>query len=263
MRRLAWVLLPLCVLAGCSSASDQPETLHTEMVPPPDPFEGLPDVVAEIERETDTEVGVALYDGTVLTQAGSLTSLPAWSTIKVPIAIAAGKHCEYGEDYIEELTEASIEWSDNDSARALWDCMGDDAEAGKKVGEEIGKAGKVVEVQGAFGTTEWSFADQARYAYYLSTRDQDQTVIADMHRITDDQAYGLGQLGIPFKGGWSDVDEDGSWHTRQFGWREGTGIAIGARSAAGSYDDTMDALDKVAEAIDAGTDPRADATAAR
>ena len=134
---------------------------------------------------------------------------------------------------------------------------------GASLGEEIGKAGKVVEVEGAFGTTDWSFADQARYAYYLSTRDQDQTVIADMHRITDDQAYGLGQLGIPFKGGWSDVDEDGSWHTRQFGWREGTGIAIGARSAAGSYDDTMDALDKVAEAIDAGTDPRADATAAR
>ena len=260
MRRLAWLLLPLCVLVGCSSSS---ETLHTEMVPPPDPFDGLDEVVAEIEQETDTEVGIALYDGTVLTQAGSLDSLPAWSTIKVPIAFAANEHCEYGEDYVEELTEASIEWSDNDSARALWDCMGDNTEASKKVGEEISKAGKMVEVEGAFGTTEWSFADQARYAYDLSTRDQDQTVIADMHRITDDQAYGLGQMGIPFKGGWSDVDEDGSWHTRQFGWREGVGISIGARSAAGSYDDTRDALDKMAKAIDAETDPRADATAAQ
>lgn len=70
-----------------------------------------------------------------------------------------------------------------------------------------------------------------------------------MRNITEDQAYGLGQLGVPFKGGWSDVEEDGSWHTRQLGWIKHVGVAIGARSADGSYEDTMDALDQVAEAI--------------
>ena len=54
---------------------------------------------------------------------------------------------------------------------------------------------------------------------------------------------------MPFKGGWSDDETDGSWHTRQFGWFDGYGVAIGARSEDGSYDDTMDALDKVAELL--------------
>ena len=45
------------------------------------------------------------------------------------------------------------------------------------------------------------------------------------------------------------MEEGGSWHTRQLGWIKHVGVAIGARSADGSYEDTMDALDQVAEAI--------------
>ena len=54
---------------------------------------------------------------------------------------------------------------------------------------------------------------------------------------------------MPFKGGWSDDESDGSWHTRQFGWFDGYGVAIGARSEDGSYDDTTAALDKVAQLL--------------
>ncbi|PLA38324.1 hypothetical protein CYJ46_04435 [Corynebacterium coyleae] len=248
MRKVAWVAVLL--LAGCSAEAPV-EPLQTEAAPThsQEQYEGLEGVVAKIEEATNTEVGVALYDGTTLTQAGSLDTLPAWSTIKIPIARAAERHCEYDHATIADFTQASIEWSDNDSARALWDCMGDDLEAAKRVGEEIEKAGPHVNVRGAFGTTSWTFADQAKYAHYLSTRDQSQPVLADMRNITEDQAYGLGQLGVPFKGGWSDVEEDGSWHTRQLGWIKHVGVAIGARSADGSYEDTMDALDQVAEAI--------------
>lgn len=250
MKRGAWLLVLL--LAGC--ATPEPEPLHTEVTTSTSvsPFEGLKAQFAAIEEATGTEVGVSLYDGSALTQAGSLDALPAWSTIKIPIARAAAEHCEYGEEYVDELTAASIEWSDNDSARALWDCMGSDEEAGEKVSAEIAKSGSHVTVQGAFGTTRWSFAGQARYAFYLSQQDEDDPVIADMHHIAEDQSYGLGTLnGVPFKGGWSDDEEDGSWHTRQFGWFGGYGVAIGARSEAGSYDDTMDALDQVAEVLEA------------
>ena len=206
--------------------------------------------MAAIEEETGTEVGVALFDGSEMTQSGSLYALPAWSTIKIPIARAAVEHCDYGADYVEELTQASIEWSDNDSARALWDCMGSDEQAGEMVREEIAKSGSQVKVEGAFGTTSWSFPGQARYAYYLSQQDEDDPVIMEMHHIAEDQSYGLGTLEtVPFKGGWSDDETDGSWHTRQFGWLDGYGVAIGARSEDGSYDDTMDALDKVAKLL--------------
>lgn len=249
MRRVAWILAPL-LLAGC--AAEESEPLHTAVttVPAPDPFAELAEAVAAIEEDTNTEVGVALYDGSAMTEAGSLDWLPAWSTMKIPIARAAAEHCEYGKEYVSELTEAAIEWSDNDAARALWDCMGSDKEAAEKVGAEIAKSGSHVRVNGAFGTTRWSFAGQARYAYYLSQQDQDDPVFADMHHIAEDQAYGLGQLeGVPFKGGWSDYEKDGSWHTRQLGWFGGFGVAVGARSADGSYDDTMDALDQVAQLL--------------
>ena len=130
--------------------------------------------------------------------------------------------------------------------------MGSDDEASAKVGEEIAKSGSQVRVAGAFGTTRWPFAGQARYAFYLSQQDQDNPVIADMHHIAEDQSYGLGQLNsVPFKGGWSDDETDGSWHTRQLGWLNGFGVSIGARSAEGSYDDTMEALDQVAELVQA------------
>ena len=172
MKRAAWACVLL--LAGCA-AQQEAEPLHTAVTtqPAPGPFEGLDDAVAAIEKDTGTEVGVALFDGSEMTRSGSLYALPAWSTIKIPIARAAAEHCDYGEEYVEELTQASIEWSDNDSARALWDCMGSDEKAGEKVREEIAKSGSKVQVEGAFGTTSWSFPGQARYAFYLSQQDED------------------------------------------------------------------------------------------
>ena len=47
---------------------------------------------------------------------------------------------------------------------------------------------------------------------------------------------------------------DGSWHTRQFGWLtvrgKVYGVAVGARSEAGSYEDTMESLDAVAKLLE-------------
>ena len=76
MRKVAWVAVLL--LAGCSAEAPV-EPLQTEAVPThsQEQYEGLEGVVAKIEEATNTEVGVALYDGTTLTQAGSLDTLPA------------------------------------------------------------------------------------------------------------------------------------------------------------------------------------------
>ena len=155
MKRVAWLLAPLLLL-GC--AAEETEPVHTPVTPvttvtsttPPDPFAGLEAAVRKIEENTGTEVGVALYDGSHMTQAGSLQWLPAWSTMKVPIAMAAAEHCEaYDDDTIEQLTTAAIEWSDNDAARALWDCMGTDDEASALVAAEVAKAGTRVAVRGS------------------------------------------------------------------------------------------------------------------
>lgn len=260
MKRI--IIAAALLLAGCAAQEPEPVPLTTPVttVVKPKPFAHLAEEVVAIEESTHTEVGISLFDGSVTTSAGSLEWLPAWSTMKVPIAMAAKEHCEYGEEYKMQLIEASIEWSDNDSARALWDCMGSNSEASEKVSAEIAKSGSQVTVRGAFGTTRWSFAGQARYGYYLSQKDEDNQIFADMHHIAEDQAYGLGQLGIPFKGGWSDYERDGSWHTRQFGWMEVDGapygVAVGARSADGSYDDTQEALNQVAGLLSASASAR-------
>lgn len=247
-------------LSGCAGEPEEsPMMLSPTLTAPAGglQLEGLSDTVKDIEARTNTQVGVSLYDGSEHTSAGILAVLPAWSTIKVPIALAADEHCEYADEVIAELTDAAIEWSDNDSASALWTCLGPDAEASRLVGEEIGKAGVSVQVEPYFGTTDWPVTDQAQYAHYLASLPEDNVVIKDMRLIDAEHRYGLGQIaGVPFKGGWSDAP-DGSWHSRQMGFTTvgGTtyGIAIAARSADGSEEDATEALNAVAAFItDAG-----------
>ncbi len=257
-RRLAalLVVLPLA-LGSCSSQDPQsPETSAESAAPAPDgddsQIDGLEDLdskVAAIEEQTNTQIGFSLYDGTHATNAGSGGALPAWSTIKVPIALTALEHCD-DRDFVVEQTTAAIDWSDNDAAFALWRCIGSDEEASRLVGEEIATSGVSVHVEPAFGTTTWPIPAQARYAQHLASIPADNPVIQEMHKIDAEHSYGLGTIAdMPFKGGWSDAD-DGSFHVRQLGFftADGTdyGIAIAARSLLGSEQDCHDALDQLA-----------------
>lgn len=213
----------------------------------------MAEAVAAIEEETGTQAGISLFDGTTQTSAGSVGTLPAWSTIKIPIAVAAQEYCSYDEATLAQLTSASIEYSDNDAASSLWTCLGHESEASQIVGEEIAKGGMSVQVEPYFGTTVWPVPAQARYAHYLASLPEDHPVIEEMHKINPEHSYGLGRIpDMPFKGGWSDAD-DGSWHSRQMGFAtigETTyGIAIAARSVDGSEEDCQATLDKLAQYI--------------
>lgn len=257
-RRLA-ALVTVLPLALSSCAGQEPQSAETSAesaAPAPDGgdlqidgFEDFDGKVAAIEEKTNTQIGFSLYDGTHATNAGSGGALPAWSTIKVPIALTALEHCEDKEFVLEETT-AAIDWSDNDAAFALWRCIGSDEEASRLVGEEIATSGVSVHVEPAFGTTIWPIPAQARYAHHLASIPSDNPVIQEMHKIDPEHSYGLGTIaGMPFKGGWSDAD-DGSFHVRQLGFftADGTdyGIAIAARSLLGSEQDCHDALDQLA-----------------
>ena len=210
----------------------------------------LDDAVREIEAATDTRIGLALYDGAELTAAGTVASLPAWSTIKVPIAFSATEYCDYAPEYLEDLIAASIEISDNDATNALWACLEASGGAQTLVREQVG-----LRIDAAWGRTPWPFASQARYAYKLSRRDDVDTnpILGHMGQIAEEQAWGLGALDIPFKGGWGDVEANGSWQSRQMGFGElggvTYGIAFGAVSDSGSFGDTIEALDAVTELL--------------
>lgn len=211
----------------------------------------LDDAVADLEDEYDVEIGVALYTPKTQYFAGSLKTLPAWSTIKVPLALVAEAHCDINERSRENLIRASLEWSDNDAAWRLFKCEGiSEEQARSKIENVIARATPGVEVPDAYGMTDWTFKDQAKFGYYLSRLPKNVLTVDAMYEVVEEQRWGLGEIDdAAFKGGWSD-DDDGSFHSRQFGFVEldGTvyGIALGARSESGSEEDSQDALSDLA-----------------
>lgn len=237
-------------LGGCSS----PAPLEVVRAPAPEQASFSPSAIREalprIEEATSTRVGLSLYDGTSPTSLGTISTQPAWSTIKIPVSFAALASCDYDRDYVEELVARAIENSDNDATDAMWACLDAAGGARELVGAEVGAPASE-----AWGRTPWSFESQARYAWGLSLRDDeaDAIILNHMRHIEDDQRWGLGALDIPFKGGWGDVQEDGSWQSRQMGiitlGGKTHGIAIGATSASGSFEDTTAALDMLAKLI--------------
>lgn len=263
-------LIALLFAAGCAAApvpepAPAPTPAYSTAASPEvfdvtGTLQALRDNLDAIEEETGTELGISLYDGHVNGYTGTIATLPSWSTVKVPIALAAQQHCDVSDAALETLIEASIEWSDNDSASTLLQCVGT-----QHVEEEVAEAGATIDVNSAFGRSEWPLASAARYGWYLSTRDEDNEVIIAMHNVIDEQQWGLGALDdAAFKGGWSGDRLDGSWHSRQFGFvpMDGAalGVAIAARSPEGSYADTIEALDQLtavlAEQLGVAVHPR-------
>lgn len=253
-------LLPLA-LVSCSgpssapseptgpSASESSAAAPASAAHPGPLIDGLDEKIAAIEEATNTQVSFSLFDGSHSANSGSGGALPAWSTIKVPIALTAWEHCA-DKAFAREQITAAIEWSDNDAAYALFHCIGSPEEASRLVGEEIAASGVSVYVEPSFGTTTWPIPAQARYAHHLASVPADNPVIEEMHKIDEDHSYGLGTVAdLPFKGGWSDAN-DGSYHVRQLGFFtvDGTdyGVAIAARSLLGSEQDCHDALDELA-----------------
>ena len=251
MKRAAWACVLL--LAGCA-AQEEAEPLHTEVTtqPAPDPFEGLDEAVAAIEEETGTEVGVALFDGSEMTQSGSLYALPAWSTIKVPIAVAAMR----ANPGLEADARAAVSASDNAAAQRLYDAVGPGAV--DAVLEDAGLAAHVNTEPlrpefSAFGQTQLGVADEAALANTVACVEGADPVLQFMGQIDPSQAYGLGVAGALFKGGWG-PDPAGAYQVRQFGLvprGDGTWapVALTALPADGTYETGQEMLTAAAETL--------------
>ncbi|WP_336081298.1 hypothetical protein [Nocardia sp. SSK8] len=223
----------------------------------------LPDSLAaeftQLQARLPGQVGMALMPvgGGRMTIFGDWTTGIAWSTIKVPLAIAALRHEQ--NQSIFEMVRAAITVSDNDAAEALWESLGDAPEARAAVEQVLDEAGrlpsgKLVHTdidETAFGGTEWSLADQVRFASRLPCLPQTEVVRSMMGQITPDQAWGLGLLdGTEFKGGWGPDDDTGIYTVRQFGLVPvGSGrlaVAIAAQADSGTFADTTALLDHLA-----------------
>ena len=210
----------------------------------------------ELERELGGRSGAAFsVDDGPVTQVGSLTTGAAWSTIKVPLAIAALT------TETEDLVERAITESDNDAARALWESLGPPATAAAAVERVLASAGDadtrvetevVLPPYTSFGQTKWTLAAQQRFAAGLSRAPGAKPVLDLMRRVIAEQRWGLAAIdpGAAIKGGWG-PDPPGRGLVRQFGIFTATGRAVAAAIANepedGAYETGAANLTRIAE----------------
>jgi hypothetical protein len=210
---------------------------------------------AQLEKQLDAVVGIALSavgDGQTPMTLGEWQSGPAWSTIKVPLIIAALRE-EQPPRVTAEMAPAITE-SDNAAAESIWASLGDPVTAARKVDAMLREAGDPTVVQSqrvrpefsAFGQTEWSLIDQVRFISAAVCDKANAPVFALMGQVQTDQGWGIGTLGgSQFKGGWG-PSPTGSYLVRQMGVLTGPAgkiaVALAAQPASGQFEDGVAAL---------------------
>jgi hypothetical protein len=194
-------------------------------------------------------VAIAAADGTLLASFGGWSTGVAWSTIKVPLAIAA-QRAGVGSS---ELLADAITQSDNAAAEELWSQLGDPAAAAQQVQDVIHDAAVEVESRRlrpeytAFGQTQWSLGRQAQFAARLSGIPDAAHVIDLMHQLCADHRWGLAAKGFAAKGGWG-PGIDGGYLVRQFAIvSETVGVALAVEVGEDGYEAGVDAINELTD----------------
>lgn len=209
-------------------------------------------------------VGLAVVPvgSTAVSTVGSWSTGVSWSTIKVPLAIAA---LQADRPNAHALAVAAITRSDNAAAEQMWAELGPPEHAARQVQEVLTAAGDTetpVESRRlragftAFGQTQWSLARQALFAAHLPCLVGAEPVVQLMHNLVGEQRWGLAGIGGAAKGGWG-PGEYGGYLVRQFGiinTRAGQlGVALAAEPYAGTYAAGVDATNRIAAWLTAHT----------
>jgi hypothetical protein len=265
-----------------ATASPPPETPTPAAAPP-----GGRALLSEADRASFAQLaanlpggaaGIAVAStglGTTASSAGSLTSGVAWSTAKVPVAMAA---IRAGAGRSADLT-AAITASDNAAAERLFAALGGGATAAAAATAQVRAAGdSATTIQGErlrsgytpFGQTSWSLIGQAHFAAGLACTAPGREALALMRRTIAAQRWGLGTVGSSpaLKGGWGPGRSPGAadgWLDRQFGVVQigGRPVAIAIAVAAPDHASGTQALTRIASWAETHIDGRAATATAR
>ncbi len=252
-RRFAATLVAgLLLAAGCTTAAPQRN---------PSPGAATPALQAsfsELAAAIPATIGIAIapVGGTTVSTFGGWSNGVAWSTIKVPLAIASLRR---GRLTAESLAQKAITESDNAAAEQLWSELGAPHVAAQQVQavlRESGDATTVVESRRlrpgftAFGQTQWPLRRQAQFAARLPCLANTGNVVELMRNLVAEQRWGLAADGTPAKGGWG-PGQPGGYLVRQFGIVSTPagrlGVALAAEPQAGTFAAGVDALNRMTE----------------
>lgn len=206
------------------------------------------DVQAQLDRLVADVVG--RHGGRATVAVGSFTAgdnrpEPAFSTMKVPLAIAALRQSQaFYPD-----AEAAVTRSDNPAAHRMFGQV--PAASYEGVIREAGA--RTTTPAGYQMGTLWTTSDQAEFASGLRCVAGHEPVLDMMGRNVDYQHWGLGRIGgARYKGGWN--YHEGGHLARQFGLIPGPNgdiaVAITAHSPKG-YEGSFAMLDELADGLSA------------
>lgn len=229
-------------------ASDQVSVPDSDVAPDP---HAVPDQPSPTDVEAFDRIAAGLPAGSGLAMApigrpdfvrtaGDLGTDVAWSTVKVPLALAA---LRVSPDLMG-VAEQAITVSDNAAAETLWSALGGEPGAAAAVETVMAQAGdgttrvptsRLRSGFSVFGQTRWALGDQARFAAGLACMPDADSVLGMMTRIDPSQQWGLGRVpGAAFKGGWGPTMDGTGYLVRQFGLiatNDGlVGVAIATRA---------------------------------
>lgn len=206
------------------------------------------DVQAQLDRLVADVVG--RHGGRAAVSVGGLTAgdnrpEPAFSTMKVPLAIAALRQSQaFYPD-----AEAAVTRSDNPAAHRMFGQVPAASYEGV-----IREAGARTSTPAGYQMgTMWTTSDQAAFASGLRCVAGHEPVLDMMGRIVDYQHWGLGRIGgARYKGGWNYYQ--GGHLARQFGLIPGPNgdiaVAITAHSPKG-HEGSFAMLDELANGLNA------------
>jgi hypothetical protein len=182
---------------------------------------------------------------------------PAWSTIKVPLVIAAYR--QGNPPQVTGMMKAAITESDNAAAESLWAQLGDPPGAAQRVQQILKETGDPTSIESrrlraeftAFGQTIWSLTNQTRFIAGAFCNGANDPIFQLMSQVAPNQTWGIGDIaGAEFKGGWG-PSPAGKYLVRQIGVLTTSAgkiaVATAAEPESGSFDDGTHDLAVVAK----------------
>lgn len=231
-----------------------PAALPTATAAVPPVAQGIVDLAADFAQlatKLNAVAGIAISavgSGQNPIPLGDWQSGPAWSTIKVPLIIAALR--EEKPPTITAAMKAAITESDNAAAESIWADLGTPVTAAHKVEAVLRQNGdptttvqsqKVRPEFTAFGQTDWPLIDQVRFTAAAVCDPANAPVFDLMGQVEPQQSWGIGTIpGTRFKGGWG-PSPTGDYLVRQIGvltTEHGMiAVALAAEPVSGKFDD--------------------------
>lgn len=212
--------------------------------------------IAALEQRYGATIQVSWVDNGQVRTAGSLTDLPAWSTSKVPLAMAVYAGGQ-GDAQAGNIS-AAIQASDNAAAEALWASLAaTDTERAAAVTAILRQAGdetttvpstRTFGTYTIFGQTQWSTSAQVNFLLNFDSLPGAAQVKQYMYGAYANQRWGIGTFAnCAVKGGWGPTAW-GGYTARQFGWfdRAGQQVPVAIAVQAGSFQAATQVVDAVA-----------------